>query len=94
MTSLRLLSATPAGTAEFELLADAPYGNLNGVVHGGAVALIFDMCTTSALGPLARPKYWECVFVLSSFPSPSQSTPLPTHLPPSPPHECLSFFRN
>jgi acyl-coenzyme A thioesterase 13 len=29
------------------------------VMHGGAAAVIFDMATTTALCPLARPNYWE-----------------------------------
>ena len=59
MSSVKLLSATPKGELEFELVSSEFYGNLNRVMHGGAAALIFDMCTTSALGPLARPGHWE-----------------------------------
>jgi acyl-coenzyme A thioesterase 13 len=36
-----------------------PYRNLNGVMHGGAFGVIFDMLTTIALGAIARPGYWE-----------------------------------
>lgn len=35
------------------------FGNYNGVLHGGAAAVIFDMTTTIALGPVARPGFWE-----------------------------------
>jgi hypothetical protein len=59
MRSVKILSATPKGEVVFELVSDERYGNLNGVMHGGAAALIFDMCTTSALGPVARPGFWE-----------------------------------
>ena len=59
MSSVKIISATPKGEVVFELLSDEKYGNLNRMMHGGAAALIFDMCTTSALGPLARPGYWE-----------------------------------
>jgi hypothetical protein len=59
MRSVKILSATPKGEVVFELVSDERYGNLNGVMHGGAAGLIFDMCTTSALGPVARPGFWE-----------------------------------
>jgi len=65
MTNLKLVSASstpassPLSTADFELVVDESFSNLNQVMHGGAAALIFDMCTTSALGPLARPGYWD-----------------------------------
>jgi hypothetical protein len=68
MSSTKLISASPEGTADFEFHVSERYGNMNGVMHGGAAALIFDMCTTSALGPVARPGHWECV---SPSPSPS-----------------------
>jgi hypothetical protein len=68
MSSLKLISASPEGSAVFEFDISERYGNMNGVMHGGAAALIFDMCTTSALGPVARPGHWECVSP-SPFPS-------------------------
>lgn len=34
------------------------FGNYNGVMHGGAAGVIFDMLTTIALGPIARPGFW------------------------------------
>ena len=61
MESLKILDASPEGTVDFELLIDERYANLNNVMHGGAAGVIFDMCTTTALGPLARPGYWEYV---------------------------------
>lgn len=56
---MKIISATPKGEVLFELVSSERYGNLNRVMHGGAAALIFDMCTTSAVGPLARPGFWE-----------------------------------
>lgn len=46
-------------SAVFSVKISEPYGNINGVMHGAAAALIYDMMTTSALGPLAKPGYWE-----------------------------------
>lgn len=34
------------------------WANYNGVMHGGAAGVIFDMLTTIALGPVARPGFW------------------------------------
>ncbi|KAF3766472.1 hypothetical protein M406DRAFT_330286 [Cryphonectria parasitica EP155] len=34
------------------------FSNYNGVMHGGAAGVIFDMLTTIALGPVARPGFW------------------------------------
>jgi hypothetical protein len=52
-------SSTPTATATFELTITEYYSNLNNVMHGGAAGVIFDMSTTCALGPLARPGFWE-----------------------------------
>lgn len=46
-------------TVVFSMLIDEKYGNLNGVLHGGAVGVIMDMVTTAAIGPMTRPGYWE-----------------------------------
>lgn len=59
MSTVRLLNATMEGTVQFEFEIDERYANVNGVMHGGAAGVIFDMCTTTALGPLARPGFWE-----------------------------------
>ncbi|RDW95302.1 hypothetical protein BP5796_01065 [Coleophoma crateriformis] len=59
MDNCKIINASPEGVVEFEFLIDERYGNLNGVMHGGAAGVIFDMCTTSALGPLAKPGYWD-----------------------------------
>jgi acyl-coenzyme A thioesterase 13 len=67
MENVKIIDATPQGTVDFEFHIDERYTNLNGVMHGGAAGVIFDMCTTSALGPLAKPGYWEYVL----YPKPS-----------------------
>lgn len=62
MENVKIIDASSEGTVDFDFLIDERYTNLNGVMHGGAAGVIFDMCTTSALGPLAKPGYWECAF--------------------------------
>lgn len=64
MSSLKLLDVAPEGEVTYSLLIDERYTNLNGVMHGGAAGVIFDMATTTALGPFARPGYWEYAFPL------------------------------
>jgi len=59
MENVKLIDASPAGTVEFEFHIDEQYTNINGVMHGGAAGVIFDMCTTTALGPLAKPGFWD-----------------------------------
>lgn len=46
-------------SATFAVPISSAYGNINGVMHGAAAAVIYDMLTTCALGPLGRPGYWE-----------------------------------
>lgn len=72
MENLKLIDASPAGTVDFEFHIDEQYTNINGVMHGGAAGVIFDMCTTTALGPLAKPGFWE----YGPFPLLSLSFPL------------------
>lgn len=76
METVKLLDASPKGTVDFEFEIDARYANINGVMHGGAAGVIFDMCTTTALGPLAKPGFWESV-----PPSISRLTSDPSQLP-------------
>lgn len=59
MRDVKVIDGSPDGRASFELLITPHYGNINGVVHGGAAAVIFDMLTTAALAPLSKPGYWE-----------------------------------
>jgi len=58
MENMKLLDAGPEGSVLFELYVDERYANLNNVMHGGAAGVIFDMGTTTALGPLAMPDFW------------------------------------
>lgn len=52
-------AASILASATFSLKITPAYCNLNNAMHGGAAGVIFDMLTTSALGPLAKPGYWE-----------------------------------
>ncbi|KAH6717686.1 HotDog domain-containing protein [Leptodontidium sp. 2 PMI_412] len=59
MENVKLIDASAEGTVTFEFYIDERYSNVNGVMHGGAAGVIFDMCTTTALGPLAKPGFWD-----------------------------------
>jgi acyl-coenzyme A thioesterase PaaI-like protein len=59
MNSLKLVDASSKGTVTYHLLIDPSMSNLNGVMHGGAAGVVFDMATMSALGPLSRKGYWD-----------------------------------
>jgi hypothetical protein len=59
MNNLKLIDAQPSGTVIYELYISSNFSNLNDVMHGGAAGVIFDMATTTALCPLARPGFWE-----------------------------------
>ncbi|KAL2424325.1 hypothetical protein ABEF95_008718 [Exophiala dermatitidis] len=59
MTKVVLLDAGPEGWVHWELKVTEFYANQNGVMHGGAAGVIFDMCTTTALCPVAKPGYWD-----------------------------------
>lgn len=58
---LKVIHATapPKVTAVFEVEITPAFGNRLGNMHGGAMALVYDMCTTAAAAPLARPGFWE-----------------------------------
>ncbi|KAI9725974.1 MAG: hypothetical protein M1828_002302 [Chrysothrix sp. TS-e1954] len=58
MSRAKLLDAGPEGSVLFEFTIDRRYSNMNDVMHGGAAAVLFDMFTTTALGPVAKPGYW------------------------------------
>ncbi|OQU94468.1 hypothetical protein CLAIMM_00822 [Cladophialophora immunda] len=52
-------STTPGkATAVFEMKAAPLFSNRMGNMHGGAVAMIHDMCTTMTAAPLARRDFW------------------------------------
>lgn len=59
MKQAKLIDAGPEGWTIVEFPMTQDYANLNDVMHGGAGALLFDMFTTIALGPLSRPGYWD-----------------------------------
>ncbi|CAI6333250.1 unnamed protein product [Periconia digitata] len=59
MKGLQIVDAGLDGSVTFELLMSSNFSNLNNVMHGGAAGVIFDMATTSALCPIARPNYWQ-----------------------------------
>lgn len=58
---LRVVRATtsPRTTVVFEMKVTPAFSNLLGSMHGGAVALVYDMCTTAAAAPLARKGFWQ-----------------------------------
>ncbi|KAK7512391.1 HotDog domain-containing protein [Phyllosticta citriasiana] len=58
MSKLRLLDAALDGFSQYELTVSKEFSNLNDVMHGGAYGVVFDMATTSALNPLARPGFY------------------------------------
>ncbi|KAI5852146.1 HotDog domain-containing protein [Tricharina praecox] len=58
MQDLKLIDARPEGRAVWEITIPRYLCNLNGSLHGGGAALLLDMCTMSALGPLASDKRW------------------------------------
>jgi acyl-coenzyme A thioesterase 13 len=53
---LELIDATaaPAATVTFELLDTPAFGNRIGNMHGGVVALVYDMCTTMCVASLSQ----------------------------------------
>ncbi|KAF2755992.1 thioesterase family protein-like protein [Pseudovirgaria hyperparasitica] len=55
MRNAKLIDASPSGHVVFHIDITPHFANINGVLHGGAASTIFDMLTTSALCPLARP---------------------------------------
>ena len=57
---LKLVSATAnPSKVTFEMTVPQEYCNRTGMMHGGAVAMILDMCTSAAQGPTARKGFWE-----------------------------------
>ncbi|KAK7534282.1 HotDog domain-containing protein [Phyllosticta citribraziliensis] len=58
MSKLRLVDAALDGFSQYEFTVSKEFSNLNDVMHGGAYGVVFDMATTSALNPLARPDFY------------------------------------
>ncbi|CRG83055.1 hypothetical protein PISL3812_00403 [Talaromyces islandicus] len=59
LTETVFVDADPSGSSEWEFTADETWCNINGVLHGGAYGLIFDMCTALTMQAVSRPGYWE-----------------------------------
>lgn len=59
MKDAKLIDASSRGACSFQLTISTYYGNINGVMHGGAAGVIFDMLTTVALAPLSKHGYWD-----------------------------------
>lgn len=75
MENLKLVDAGLDGSVTYDLYITPNFSNLNSmipfssnwyvlimirdVMHGGAAGVIFDMSTTTALCPIARPGFWE-----------------------------------
>lgn len=74
MSNATIEDAGPDGSVVFRFVVTPQYANLNEVMHGGAYGVLFgvyeyfvvdnwadqaDMFTTTALGPIAKPGYWD-----------------------------------
>ncbi|KAK2752457.1 hypothetical protein FQN54_008119 [Arachnomyces sp. PD_36] len=59
MKDIRLIDADPIDGVTWELTVDEYWVNMNGVLHGGAYGVIFDMCTAMAMNPISRVGYWD-----------------------------------
>lgn len=57
---LNLLSATaaPKVTATFRMKVTQDFCSTMGNMHGGAIALVLDMCTTACMAPVSTPDFW------------------------------------
>ncbi|KAI5818946.1 hypothetical protein BZA77DRAFT_378503, partial [Pyronema omphalodes] len=58
MKDLTLIDARPYGRSVWKLKVPRYLCNLNLSLHGGGACVLLDMCTMSALAPLAGPKFW------------------------------------
>lgn len=50
--------AEPKAIVDFEMIVAPVFGSRMGNMHGGAVALVYDMCTTMCAAPLSRKDFW------------------------------------
>lgn len=58
---IQVLSAaktTEGATAVFAMKNSPKYSNRMGNMHGGSIAMIYDMCTTMCAAPLATKDFW------------------------------------
>ncbi|KAF8246688.1 hypothetical protein K440DRAFT_328133 [Wilcoxina mikolae CBS 423.85] len=78
MRDLKLIDARPEGRSVWSLTIPRYLCNLNSSLHGGGAAVLLDMCTMSALGPLAKDKFWVFLGGVTR----SLSVPLPPPFPP------------
>ena len=51
-------TAKPTATTVFELTITQAFTNRMGNMHGGAIATVYDMCTTMTAAPLSRRDFW------------------------------------
>lgn len=55
---LRARRTADGVVAEFAMKNGPEFSNRMGNMHGGAVAMIYDMCTTMCAAPLAKEDFW------------------------------------
>jgi len=52
-------SSAPSAITTFSILVTPNFQNPRGFMHGGAQALLVDMCTTMAVAPLSSEEFWH-----------------------------------
>ena len=58
MRDLELVDARAGGRSVWALTTPRYLSNAHLALHGGGAALLLDMCTMTALAPLARDGFW------------------------------------